>query len=802
MKHNKLFCIMLSLMLVLSFGTLFCFADGDPDTSSNITWSIDNGTLTIAGQGAMEDYESSSACPWYSRRSEITKIVIGDQITHIGDNAFGDCTGLTSITIPNSVTTIGKDILAGCSSLTSLTTPFVGTSKTSQDTLGCFFGASDYYQNTSKVPESLKTVKITGDITSVVRCAFFNCSNLTGIILPDSVKSIGSSAFQWCRGLTSFTIPDNVTTVADSAFSFSGLERIAIPDGVTSIGHSAFRDCISLQSIEIPDSVTSIGDSTFSNCTSLKSVKLPKNMTQIGNNFFSHCEKLTDITIPDGVTSIGYGAFASCSKLNNIIIPSSVTSIGADAFSYCSSLTSIAIPEGVTSLGLRAFQKCTGLTGVTLPDSLKTIGNSVFEGCSKLKNISIPANVTEIGDGAFLDCTSLTGHITFPDRLKYINKDVFRNCSGISGITIPDGVESILYNAFEGCTGITSVTFPDSVGTIASRAFYGVTGLKRVEIPMRGWIEPDSFNDSVVLVVYEDSMAYETVQYFNLRYDLYSGHQFDDGAVTTEPTYTRDGVFTYTCKTCGETKTEAIPKLTPPPGSDSSSAAGGDPNQKGRDGTAVGPGASAASADRAITNMTVDSDPAGTVFGKLALRSPKQTKNSIKLNWSRSDGEVKYFIYGNKCGKNIKPQKLAEVNSNTWNFKTLNGAKLQKGTYYKLIVVGLDKNNNVVSTSKVIHVATKGGKVGNHKKVTVSKSVIKKAKKLKKGKTLKLKVKAVPQAKKLKVKKHVPIRYESTDISVVTVSGKGVVKANNTGTCFVYAYAQNGAFKRIKVTVK
>ncbi len=245
-----------------------------------------------------------------------------------------------------------------------------------------------------------------------------------------------------------------------------------------------------------------------------------------------------------------------------------------------------------------------------------------------------------------------------------------------------------------------------------------------------------------------------------------------------------------------------IPAPTPTPGNDPTPTPGSDPNQKGADGTPVGPGASAAAADKAITNMVTDDDPAGTVFGKLTLKSPKQAKTSIDLNWTQVPGATSYIIYGNKCGKGNKPLKLGTVNGNRQTVNMVNGQKVAKGTYYKFIVVALDKNNNVVSTSKVIHVATKGGKVGNHKKVTVKKAVLKKAKKLKAGKSLKLKAKAVPQAKKLKVKKHVGIRYESTNNSVATVSKKGVVKAKSKGTCYIYAYAQNGVFKRITVTVK
>lgn len=84
----------------------------------------------------------------------------------------------------------------------------------------------------------------------------------------------------------------------------------------------------------------------------------------------------------------------------------------------------------------------------------------------------------------------------------------------------------------------------------------------------------------------------------------------------------------------------------------------------------------------------------------------------------------------------------------------------------------------------------------------MKKSVLTKAKKLKKGKSLKLKAKAVPQSLKLKVKKHVEVRYESTNKKIATVSKKGVVKAKKKGSCYVYAYAQNGVCKKVKVTVK
>lgn len=223
----------------------------------------------------------------------------------------------------------------------------------------------------------------------------------------------------------------------------------------------------------------------------------------------------------------------------------------------------------------------------------------------------------------------------------------------------------------------------------------------------------------------------------------------------------------------------------------------------GANGTAPGEVKSIQAAEAAIAGMTSDKDLPDAVFNKIQLKSSKQTKTSITLSWKKVTGAKTYVIYGNKCGKNYKPKKLATVKGkNTRIIKKIAGKNLKKGTYYKFIIVAIDKNNNVVSTSKLIHVATKGGKVGNYKSVTVKKSVMNKAKSLKKGKTFKLNAKAVAQSKKLKVKKHVGIRYESTNKKVATVSNSGKITAKKKGTCYIYAYAQNGVFKKIKVVVK
>lgn len=217
------------------------------------------------------------------------------------------------------------------------------------------------------------------------------------------------------------------------------------------------------------------------------------------------------------------------------------------------------------------------------------------------------------------------------------------------------------------------------------------------------------------------------------------------------------------------------------------------PEERGKDGTMTGKGASAATADYEITNLSKDTDPAGSKYAPLMLKSTDQTKKSITLKWKKNSKAVKYVIYGNKCGS-AKPKKITTTKDNEKKLSKIAGKKLKKGTYYKFIVVALDKSGHVVATSKMVHVATKGK--ANYSEVTT------KAKNnrvsLQKGKTFKLGAKAAGS----NVKKHVGVRYESSDPKVAKVSKSGKVKALKKGSCKIYVYAQNGICKTIKVTVR
>ena len=363
---------------------------------------------------------------------------------------------------------------------------------------------------TANIPGSVTYNSVKYSVTSIGSYAFWDCTGLTSVTIPNSVTTIGDDAFAICTGLTSVTIGNSVTSIGDRAFErCTGLTSVTIPNSVTSIGYGAFSDCSSLTSVTIPNSVTSIGESAFYGCSGLTSVTIPNSVTSIGDRAISWCTGLTSVTIPNSVTSIGDRAFFGCSGLTSVTIPNSVTSIGDWAFSDCTSLTSVnitdiaawcniafssdnsnplyyakhlyvndvevnnlVIPEGVTSIGAYAFVFCTGLTSVTIGNSVTSIGGSAFFDCSSLTSVTIPNSVTSIGDDAFYGCSGLTS-VTIPNSVTRIGNSAFCNCSGLTSVTIGNSVTSIGGSAFYGCSSLTSVTIEaETPPTLGSDVFY------------------------------------------------------------------------------------------------------------------------------------------------------------------------------------------------------------------------------------------------------------------------------------------------------------------------------------------
>jgi hypothetical protein len=372
--------------------------------------------------------------------------------------------------------------------------------------------------------QSLVSVSIGANATSIGDNAFQDASGLTSITISAGVTSIGSYAFNGATNLTSVTFAEGsqLTSIGYQAFNgATSLTSITIPASVTNIGDYAFLAASSLASVTFEDGshLTSIGRSAFKDTTSLSSITIPEGVTNIGNTAFMNASSLTSITVDqsnnnfkaiDGVLFDFSGArliqYPLASSVSNYEIPASVTSIGSNVFFGASSLTSVTFAEGsqLTSIGYQAFNGATSLTSITIPASVTNIGSYAFMNASSLTSIIIPEGVTSIGSYAFMNASSLTS-IIIPEGVTSIGNTAFMNASSLTSITIPASVTSIGLTAFYGTTSLTSVTFAEGsqLTSIGSYAFYGTTSLTSITIP-EGVINIGelAFNSSGLNIVY------------------------------------------------------------------------------------------------------------------------------------------------------------------------------------------------------------------------------------------------------------------------------------------------------------
>ena len=216
--------------------------------------------------------------------SSLKSFTIPGNIVYIGESAFEDCTNLTSIVIPNSITSIENYTFRSCSSLKDITIPSTVTK------IGCQALAFTLWE--AQQPDGVvyindvlyeykgdmkrnTSVEVKSGTISISPHAFFSCTNLIAITIPNSVTSIGKWAFKDCSDLASIVIPEGIIHIEEEIFSL----------------------CVSLESITIPEGVKSIGTDAFYACYALKIITIPNTIERIGNNAFLSCKNLTDVYV-------------------------------------------------------------------------------------------------------------------------------------------------------------------------------------------------------------------------------------------------------------------------------------------------------------------------------------------------------------------------------------------------------------------------------------------------------------------------------------------------------------------------
>ena len=377
--------------------------------------------------------------------------------------------------------------------------------------------SSDKYTGDVTIPATIAYDGITYLVTGIGDSAFYKCTSLTSVSIPDAVTTIGTHAFYDCDGLTEVEIPDAVTTIGKYAFcSCSNLTEITIPDAVISLGYEAFNGCSNVTTLIIGSSVEDIAEYVFAGCTSITDIYCCNTSAPTCKSAYSYSSvsgvslyAFSQVTynhatlhVPEGCES----EYTSDSAWGNFVNITGDINIGeefyANTFYYrviginkvelydaISQSGSKSIPETieydneeykVVGIGDSAFYAHTALTGITIPSSVKYIGNYAFNYCYSLTSIDIPGSVRSIGSYAFDHCIVITS-FQLNEGLSEVGAAAFANCYKLTGISIPTTLTSLSDSIFFNNSTLESVEFEGNISNIGDYAFYN-SGIQEIAL--------------------------------------------------------------------------------------------------------------------------------------------------------------------------------------------------------------------------------------------------------------------------------------------------------------------------------
>lgn len=526
---KKLLAILTCVLLLcasIPLGAL-SVAAATTGTTGDCQWRLDGTTLTIYGNGAMEDY-SYRRGPW---GNTVTSVIIEEGVTAVGKYAFGGCSHLVEVTLPDSVTSIRENAFESCSELRSVT--FGNKLRT--------IGPSAFEQC-----YKLQTVVFPDSVGTIAEDAFYSCTGLRSVHIGSGVTSISANAFFNCSSLTEFTVsPGNgYYAVHDGVLYKGSQERCdtlwicpdgkqgshVIPDTVTSISTVAFGYSSALSALTVPAGVTNLDEIEYWYGTGLTSITVAEeHPTYTSCDGVLYTKDLSTLVwyprgrkgvfaIPVGVSVIGQAAFSDSTYLTDVVIPDTVTTIENRAFSYCEALTSVVVPDTVTEMGSSVFLHCTSLTSAVIGYGLEYIPYGTFSYCTSLTMVYNDTMNCGVDSHAFDECTSLTDVFVnytyeypwweeeYPeedepedDYEDYSGNGYYHNATihGIAGgLAVEDWEDSFTYTIEDGAVTITGwdpgcyvcMVIPAyiegcPVTAIATNAFDWDTHLKAAFIP-------------------------------------------------------------------------------------------------------------------------------------------------------------------------------------------------------------------------------------------------------------------------------------------------------------------------------
>lgn len=358
----------------------------------------------------------------------------------------------------------------------------------------------------------LKSIKFSfWSVKTIEGGAFYNCTGLTSVVIPDSVQSMGIETFAGCSNLESLTIPfvgakSGVKSTDSEIYSFGYIfGTIEYTNSYFSRQHTKYDNGkIRTDDYRLPMSLKTVNvsggeilDYAFENCMYIENISIPNSITQIGEFAFLGCAYLKSFDIPQGVTEIKQETFKSCASLVSITVPSNVTTLDDNCFSYCTSLTNITLPDGLQKIDFYAFEGCKSLTNIVIPDSVTEIMGCVFANCESLESLTVPCIGYTEGDYIY-PIAGWFGSLWQTDKYDeskyyripgyYYTKDYTQNSTNYWGI--PLSFKSVTFTKGENIFGLTdlssltSVTLPQSAKTIEDWTFKDCNNLNRINLPI------------------------------------------------------------------------------------------------------------------------------------------------------------------------------------------------------------------------------------------------------------------------------------------------------------------------------
>lgn len=449
---------------------------------------------------------------WFSNKSNLETVVLGNQVTTIGNSAFANCKSLQTINMPETLTTIGNSAFSGCSKLASIYIPESVNKIENYAFSNSGLRTFTLPQNITIIPnyvfnncDSLRTITLTPQLTAIEEDAFNSCDSVKDITINNENETIIATAGKFASiqkvtfGDLVTAIPDNLfkdkkylkevkfgkelATIGANAFYNTGLEKFTLPDQVTTIGEAAFKGNKQLTEFTLSKSINEIPTEAFAGCIKLDSIGFPASIRKVGSKAFDGCDSLRVIELNPELTEIGEYAFynAGDKKLESITIPAKVKSIGSYAFASCDTLSNITLGEAVDSIATYAFQKCRCLKAITLPAKLRKLEHDVFNG-TEIASLNIPDQVTDV-TGVFNGLNSKLTSVTLGNGIKALPEGIFSSFSALQSVRIGTGVTKLPSNTFYYCKALTDVTIGANVTTLDAYSFGYCTALKQLSIP-------------------------------------------------------------------------------------------------------------------------------------------------------------------------------------------------------------------------------------------------------------------------------------------------------------------------------